>query len=345
MIWVLVVVASLVVLIYLAGYIFSAPGYEGATSDHYNGSTFENLGKVKSKGFSDVIKWYFNRDQGEWKEIDNFEYGEKPPAKVHGSTIRVTFVNHATFLIQTQGINILTDPVWSERTSPLDFIGPRRYVPAGIKFEDLPDIDIVIISHNHYDHLDVSTIKRLVKDYNPAFFVPLGISSFLTKTGVENTVDMDWWEERQLSPELTLACVPAQHFSGRGTFDRDKTLWTGFVVKGSGGNIYFAGDTGYGDFFKTIGEKYGPFKLSFLPIGAYKPEWFMSPIHTSPEEAVKAHRDVHSQQSIAMHFGTFPLADDGMEAPVEDLKRAMEKYKVGMADFLILKNGESVEVK
>ena len=250
--------------------------------------------------------------------------------------------NHSTFLIQTQGLNILTDPIWSERTSPVQFAGPKRFVPPGIRWEDLPPIDVVIISHNHYDHLDVNTIKALARDPKASYYVTLGLSANLQELGVEKTYDLDWWEEIKLDENTTLACVPAQHFSGRGTYDRDKTLWAGFVIQSPAGNIYFAGDTGYGGFFKDIGEKYGPFRLSIIPIGAYKPYWFMSPIHISPEEAVQVHQDVRSDFSIAMHFGTFPLADDGRDDPVTDLEAALEKHNLNKAQFIDLKNGESI---
>lgn len=345
MLWIFIVVLGVVVASNIAGFIISAPGYQGPESDHFNGKTFTNKENVKAKGFLDVIRWSVTRQREEWQEPEQFQFGKKPQTTVNGDTIKITFINHATLLIQTSGLNILTDPIWSERPSPVSFLGPKRKTSPGIRFEDLPTIDVVIISHNHYDHLDVPTVTKLQKEHNPRFFVPLGVSVFLKGLGVQEVEEMDWWHETALAENISLACVPAQHFSGRGPFDRDKTLWAGFVIQTSGENIYFAGDTGYGSFFSEIRERYAPFKLALLPIGAYKPSWFMSPIHISPEEAVKVHQEMQIDQSVAIHFGTFPLADDGMKTPVDDLKKAIRKYGLNDGEFRILENGESLLVK
>jgi len=338
--WFFSLIIFVLLVINVLGYILSAPTYSGPNSGHFNGKRFVNPDSVKAKGFTEVLKWAMNRDQGTWQAIDTIRQAAPPPASVPSGEVRVTFVNHATFLIQIGDLNILTDPIWSDRTSPVPFAGPKRYVPPGISMDDLPAIDAVIISHNHYDHLDVSTVKRIVKRFNPHFYAPLGVSQFLRNKGVQRSTDMDWWGTLPLAEGIDLHCVPAQHFSGRGTFDRDKTLWCGYVIDTPQGNIYFAGDTGYGDFFKQIGAKLGPFKIAMLPIGAYKPRWFMSPIHIDPAEAVKVHRDVHARTSIGMHFGTFPLADDGMDDPVEDLQKALEQSGLRPNEFLIMANGE-----
>lgn len=345
MFWILTVFISIFVLATIIGYTISGPVYSGNKSDHFDGNKFTNLSGAKAKGFSDVLKWMVKRDQGAWEKIDTLKNIAAPPKEVNGESVRITFVNHSTFLIQIDGTNILTDPIWSERTSPVSFAGPKRMTPPGIKFKDLPPIDAVIISHNHYDHLDVPTIKRLEKAHSPHFYVPLGITKFLKNKGIQRSTDMDWWHSMPLAERIKLHCVPAQHFSGRGTFDRDKTLWCGFVLDTPSGNIYFAGDSGYGDFFKEIGEQLGPFKISFIPIGAYKPKWFMSPIHISPTEAIQVHRDVQSRRSIAMHFGTFPLGDDGMNEPVDKLKKALKKEDVPEAKFIIMDPGMSETFK
>lgn len=314
------VVLTIIVIALFIGWWLSAPGYKGPTSDHFNGSKFINAGEVEANGFLDVMKWMVNRDQGDWSYVD-FSPGPAPPAQVD-SGCRVTFVNHSTFLIQVDGLNILTDPVWSKRVSPFSFAGPKRMRPPGIRFADLPPIDVVLISHNHYDHLDKSTLQRLEERDQPTVIAPLGNAAYLRSIGCSVVVERDWWEDT-LVQAMPIRLVPAQHFSGRGLFDRDKTLWSGFVIESQWGNIYYAGDTGYGDFFKAIGQRYDSIDVAILPIGAFKPKWFMSPIHIGPAEAIQAHKDVNSQFSIGCHYGTFPLADDGMNEPQTQLQQLL----------------------
>ena len=321
------------------GYMLSAPVYQGKKSDHFNGKEFVNPDNVQQHGFSDLLKWAMNRDQGPWMSIEESEQAQitHNPEKV-----RIYFVNHSTFLIQLGNFNILTDPVWSERVSPFNWLGPRRYRQPGIKFEDLPEIDLVILSHNHYDHLDISTLKKIHNKFNPLMIAPLGVPAYLAEKGIDPLIEMDWWEERRINEQITISCVPAQHFSGRGMFDRNKTLWAGYVIRSEAGNIYFAGDTGLGDFFGQIAEQYGPIHLAMLPIGAYKPRWFMSPVHISPEEAVKIHLEMKAERSIAMHFGTFPLGDDGMWQPVEDLMQARKMHQ--LENFEVIQPGEFISL-
>lgn len=323
----------------LIGYILSGPAYDGSRSDHYNGDRFVNTGNVEEKGFRDLIKWAMNREPGTWQKIEKTNH---VPFEGHNpdTITRISFVNHSTFLIQIGHFNILTDPVWSERVSPFQWIGPARKRPPGINFENLPEIHLILISHNHYDHLDISTLKRLNQQFEPLVIAPLGVPAFLKKHNIRHVQEMDWWEELELNKEITIACVEAQHFSGRGMFDRNKTLWAGYVIKSEKGNIYFAGDTGYGDFFKQIASKYAPIELAMLPIGAYLPRWFMSPIHISPEEAVQIHRELNAEKSVAIHFGTFPLGDDGMQQPVRDLEKAKDQYQVDQ--FYVLPEGKSM---
>jgi L-ascorbate metabolism protein UlaG (beta-lactamase superfamily) len=292
----------------------------------------------------DVIKWSFTGDPGEWRDLtkdSSASYGPPPPAVVDDGEAVVTFVNHSTFLIQTRELNILTDPIWSDRASPFQWIGPKRMRPPGIRFEDLPEIHVVLISHNHYDHLDLATVKRLDERYRPLFVTPLGVAQFLHQHGITHTLELDWWQEKKLNEEVTVAGVPAQHFSGRGLTDRDKTLWCGYVLETPGGSIYFAGDTGYDGFFKKIGQRYAPIDLALIPIGAFRPRWFMSPIHVSPEEAVLIHKDVQAVTSVGIHFGTFPMADDGMDEPAQELIRAREKYGVPDSNFVVMQEGSS----
>ncbi len=229
---------------------------------------------------------------------------------MEGDDLRVTFVNHATVLLQIAGVNVLTDPIWSRRASPLPFAGPRRRRPPGIRFVDLPPIDLVLISHNHYDHLDLPTLQALARSHAPRFITTLGNAALLQREGIEPVTEMDWWQEQPLPGGLRLTCVPAQHFSARGLCDRCRTLWCGFVLHGRGGPIYFAGDTGWGSHFSEIARRFGPPRLALLPIGSHLPRWFMRPVHLSPAEAVRAHQVLGAQASMAIHFGTFPMADD-----------------------------------
>jgi len=336
---ILIIIIVIILGMILLGWIFSAPVYRGPVSDHFDGKKFTNSGGVHAAGFKDLIKWMRTRQKVEWKELTETAFGPPPVGKVEGDSIVVTFVNHSTFLIQTRGLNILTDPVWSERASPVPFAGPKRMRPPGIRFEDLPKIDIILLTHNHYDHLDIKTMKRLSAEFNPKIFCPLGVGRYLERKGIGNISEMDWWDEIKIDPSLSLLCTPAQHFSGRGMFDRDRTLWSGFALLTEKGSIYYSGDTGFGELFTEIARRISPVRLSFLPIGAYKPQWFMASIHTSPEDAVRIHQIIQSPKSIGMHFGTFPLADDSMEDPVDDLKIALEKEGIPEGEFIAPREG------
>lgn len=327
----------------LLGYFkFSAPKYQGPPSDHFNGEKFYNIGNVSANGGLQVLRWMLTRDKTDW--VDNLDenYKDAPPRVVKGDSLRITFINHATLLIQTAGLNILTDPIWSERTSPVSWAGPRRKKLPGIRFEDLPPIDLVVISHNHYDHLDIPTLQRLSNRDAPQIYTPLGVAQFLEQEGIKHAKDMDWWDKVQLQEEVQLHCVPAQHFSGRGLGDRDATLWAGYIIHTPRGNIYFAGDTGYGPFVQEIKKRFNNIRLALLPIGAYKPEWFMRPIHVNPAEAVQMHLDLNARQSIGMHFGTFQLADEGEQEPLEALSKALKQKNVKKHQFITLREGEAL---
>jgi L-ascorbate metabolism protein UlaG (beta-lactamase superfamily) len=304
---------------------FSAPGYTGPQSDHFDGEVFHNQDPQEPHGFGDLIKWQMTRDRGPWKEWTDAAPGPPPPERVGRGELRVTFINHATTLIQMDGLNILTDPVWSDVVGPALDVGPRRVRPPGIRFEDLPPIDAVVVSHNHYDHMDLPTLRRLMAAHKPRLFAGLGSRVLLRSEGIDGATDLDWWEVADLSPEVRVTGVPATHFSNRGLCDRDNTLWMGFVVSGPAGIAYFAGDTGFGKHFQQIRERFGRIRLAVLPIGAYLPRWFMSPVHIDPEEAVRAHRTLGAATSVAMHFGTFNLADEGQDDPPSDLAKALEK--------------------
>jgi L-ascorbate metabolism protein UlaG (beta-lactamase superfamily) len=342
--WSIAFVLGITLATFVVDYIIAAPTTSGPQSDHFDGKKFSNPNGSKARSLFDVLKWSLSGDKGEWRELtlQDGPCGDVPDVSgIDRDEAVFTFVNHSTFLIQTSGINILTDPIWSDRASPFQWIGPKRMRPPGIKFEDLPEIHLVMLSHNHYDHLDINTVMELSEKHDPLFIVPLGVASYLQDNGIYNTVELDWWEQHDYKQDVSVSSVPAQHFSGRGLTDRDKTLWCGYVLQLPKGNIYFAGDTGYDGFFKEIGRRFAPIHTALIPIGAYRPRWFMQPIHIDPDEAVQIHNDIGAPQSIGMHFGTFPLADDGMDEPIEDLAKARKKYGVADNDFITLEEGSS----
>jgi len=324
--------------ILIIGKVISAPRYSGKASNHFDTRKFINPSGAKAKGINSVFKWIARRDQGPWAKNYETEVGPKPSSS--SESLLITFVNHSTFLIQWNHLNILTDPIWSERCSPFSFVGPQRMRPPGIHFEELPHIDAVLISHNHYDHLDIPTIRQIEAKWSPVFIVPLGVKAHLDQLGIQNAIELDWWNETNMG--ITVRSLPAQHFSGRGMFDRDRTLWAGYLLEHGGKKVYFAGDSGYGDLFKEIGKKVGPVDVSLIPIGAYLPTWFMSPIHISPAEAVKVHQDVKSAVSVGMHFGTFPLADEGQGKAEEDLILTLEAAGVKQGAFIIPEEGKAI---
>lgn len=340
MIWLLAIPGLLFIGLLVVDFQISAPRYKGQECSYFDGKKFINPDKLKGRGFVDILKWSLTGDRGEWKKyyMTDVNFPAASTFRKNNKSLSITFVNHATFLIQIDGLNILTDPIWSRRASPYSWVGPKRMRPPGIRFEDLPPIDVVLISHNHYDHLDRRTVSRLKEWHNPLFVTPLGVDRFLNRHGISQTVDLDWQDAYTINEHTVVHSVPAQHFSGRGVFDRDKTLWCGYVLETESSTIYFAGDTAYGSFFTDIGHRFD-IDISLIPIGAYKPRWFMQPIHTDPDEAVQIHRDVQSKKSIGMHFGTFPLADEGMEEPKRDLTEARKKYGLDETDFFTLTEG------
>lgn len=260
-----------------------------------------------------------------------------------GRELVVTFVNHSTFLIQTAGLNILTDPVWSKRASPFPFLGPKRFRAPGIRLEDLPPIDIVLISHNHYDHMDLHTLRRITKAHHPEIFVGLGNAAYLDRKGIEGARDMDWWDEAHVRG-ATIVCAPAQHFSSRAISDRNMTLWNGFIIRTDDGDIYFAGDTGFGEFVDRIRSRFSGFRLALLPIGAFRPEWFMGPVHASPEEAMRMHHLLAARTTIGMHHSTFKLADDKQDEPLERIRAMISRAHGEKPNFLLLENGETAHI-
>ncbi|MBI5324749.1 MAG: MBL fold metallo-hydrolase [Ignavibacteriae bacterium] len=293
----------------------------------------------------DLIKFLLFTEKGDWDDWWNEKPGPKPEERVFGDSVVVTFVNHATFLIQTNGINILTDPIWSELASPVAFVGMERHRPPGIRFDDLPPIDIVLISHNHYDHLDIPTLKRLKEKFNPVFIVPLGNKELMLDDGLSNTIELDWWQEYFFKNKYKLTLVPARHFSMRGLTDRNISLWGAYIINTEIGPIYFAGDTGFGIHFKQIYDKFGQIRLAFLPIGPIEPRWFFGDVHLSANEAVEAHKILKAKTSIAIHWGTFSQgADDMLDAPRE-IKKLREKELKDPGEFIVPIHGRKIVIK
>lgn len=319
---------------FVAGWLFSSPRYRGPKSDHFDGKMFHNIAPTEHAGAGDMVKWLTTRDEGPWDEWREIAPGV-PPQRVAGSDLRITLVNHATLLIQTRNVNILTDPMWSERCFPVSFMGPKRHHAPGIRFEELPPIDAVVISHNHYDHLDVPTLQRLAREHRPRILAGLGNDAFLRTQGLSGEA-LDWWQSASVG-DVRVHAVPAQHFSSRGLGDRDANLWCGYVIETPDGPIYFAGDTGWGPHFEMIRERFGKPRVALLPIGAFRPRWFMKAVHISPEEAVRAAQILGAAVSIPMHYGTFHLGDDGQDEPVEVLRKAL----VPGVRFEVLRPGAS----
>ena len=273
---------------------------------------------------------------------------QTPRAAVDRLTL--TWVGHATFLVQVGGLNVLTDPMWSERASPLRFAGPRRWVPAAVPFEQLPPIDVVLQSHNHYDHLDDWTVRQLAARHPGArWLAPLGLGGFLRARGVRDPLELDWWEHAPAGP-VTIGCVPARHFSARSPWDRNRTLWCGWSIAAASRRLLFAGDSGYHPEFTAIGERFGPFHAALLPIGAYEPRWFMGPVHMNPEEAVRAFQDlVRAQASpsaimVGMHWGTFKLTDEPMDEPPARARLAWRAAGLDSELLWIPAHGETREL-
>lgn len=308
-----------------------------AAIEHCRDGRFFNPG-VRDHNFRQLLHWIRTRQPGLWPKWIPSTPGPPPPTEVAGSALRVTFVNHSTVLLQTEGLNFLTDPVWSRRVSPFRTLGPERHRDPGLRLEDLPPLHAILISHNHYDHLDIRTLHRLAAAHAPTVFCPLGVAPLLRRAGFRDIVELDW-EQSHPWRSLRLHCVRAQHFASRWPWDRNRTLWCGWMIEIPHGNLYFAGDTGFGDFFPAIRARFAPIRLALLPIGAYEPEWFMGPVHMTPEQAVEVRQILEASTAIGIHYGTFALADDAASAPVERLTRALAARRD--ADrFCILPEGE-----
>lgn len=321
--------------------------YQGPKSDHFDGKRFFNPWNPKLPKSSELLRWKLMARAKPWPKRIKKVQSDTPPPLVKGNHLRCCFVGHSTMLIQTQGLNILTDPIWSGRASPLKWLGPKRFYAPGIAFEQLPKIDLILISHNHYDHLDIKTISRIWTRDRCRIIAPLGNDAIIrSKHNAIKVETLDWHESIPFNKNITVHLEPAQHWSARGVLDKNKALWGAFVIETKGGNIYFSGDSGYGDghLFQNTLKRFGEFRFAMLPIGAYEPAWFMNYAHMSPLEAVKAHKDLGEPYTAAIHFQTFRLGDEKQGDPKEFLFKTLKKFRLDKNKFRALNIGEAWEV-
>ena len=306
---------------------FSGPRWHGRRSDHFDGRRFHNQveHEVPPALF---VRWAATRKRGAWSEHLDAGPGPPPPARVGDGELRVTWVNHATVLIQVDGVNLLTDPIWGDVAGPLFYAGSHRRHAPGLRLQDLPPIDVVLLSHDHYDHLDIGTLQSLAAAHHPVIVAGLGQRALLRSYGLTNVRELDWGSKLHLGTArgVVIAGVPARHGCMRGLCDRDTTLWLGYVLLTRHGNVYFAGDTGYGPHFQQIGDRYGPLRLALLPIAPAKPRELFAPVHIDAAEAVRAAIVLRAQESLAIHFGTFAQGDDAETEPVDALAAALREH-------------------
>ncbi|MGH8481704.1 MAG: MBL fold metallo-hydrolase [Nevskiaceae bacterium] len=318
--------------------------YAGPVSAHFDGTHFFNPAGAIGKGALDVIEWRLKGGAAEWPDEVPLPVTARPPERVHGTELKVTFVGHATVLVQTAGLNILTDPHWSERAFVVGWAGPKRVTPPGVAFEDLPPIDLVLVSHNHYDHMDLPTLARLREAHDPRVLAPLGNEQVLLDGDSRLRVEtLDWWQHLDVGDGVRVHVVPVYHWSRRRLFDRNKALWGGFVIETRGGSVYYGGDTGLWDgaYFRQARERFGSFRLAMLPVGAYEPRWFMKDQHVNPAEAVQIHRLLGARATLGVHLRTFQLTDEAIDQPEIELAVALRQAQVPPQQFFTLPVGGS----
>ena len=309
---------------------------------HLPDGTYTNTsGIANESSLKEVLKWSWER---RGKRVETFEFETKEPnyQKIYkNEELMITWIGHESFLYQNKDINILTDPHFSERASPLSFAGPKRYMAPGMKIDDLPDIDVVTISHSHYDHLDYGTVKSLSEKFkNILFVVPLGLKEWFEDKGIYNVKELDWWESTKVQ-RTAITFAPVQHWSARGLFDRNESLWGAWHFKNNSHSFIHLGDTGYTNDFKEIRKKLGPVDLAAIPIGAYEPRWIMEFSHMNPEEAVMSYFDLEATEAVGMSWGTFILTDEPVTEPLEKLNEALQRYDLSESDFFTLSHGET----
>lgn len=312
--------------------------YSGPITDHFDGKLFYHAGLPSTdKSLFALLRWRLFGSRSKWPEVVPSRAGIKPDARV--DQLSITHIGHASLLIQTSGLNILVDPVWADRASPFLAMGPRRYNPPAVAFADLPPIHAVLVSHNHYDHMDTATIGRLWQTHRPIIVSPLGNDTVIHRDAPDATVQTgDWWQSFQLSDRVRVTIVPAYHWSARNLGDRRQALWSGFVIETPAGLLYFAGDTAYrdGKIFTEIRRRCGTPLVAILPIGAYEPRWFMDSQHTNPAEAVQIATDVGARHLLGVHWGTFLLTDEPWDEPPKLLAKAIAESGNGINALAIL---------
>ncbi len=309
-------------------------------SDHFDGTRFFNPTGVPPQPFTAVPRM-LREPRAPWPA--RVDVVPRQPAPLVGAAAVVTFVGHATFLIQTAAGNILTDPMYSQRAGPFNRVGPQRVRQPAVRFDDLPPIAIVLQSHNHYDHLDRRTLRRLAQRFDPLVVTPLGNGRLVRSAGIRRVEELDWFQPARTT-SLPITLTPAHHFSARTPFDRNRALWGGFMIQAAAHRIFFAGDSAYTTMFGDIRRRLGPPDLALLPIGAYEPRWFMRSVHMNPAEAVQAHLDLEAKTSVGMHFGTFQLTTEGIDDPLRALAAACDAANVPHQTFRTLEFGESLRL-
>jgi len=327
------------------------PYYSGPPSDHFDGVTFFNPEGSELEGFGAFLRWQFGRERTPWPDTYPSPFPPaEPEERLPEEALRLTLVGHATVLIQTGGLNILTDPVWSDRASPFDFVGPHRVNAPGIPFASLPPIDLVLVSHNHYDHLDTATLRDLQAAHDPLVITPLGNDTIIqSDVPPMRCAARDWGDVVEHATEagrVRIHLEPCHHWSARGLRDRRMALWAAFVIESAAGRTLVVSDTGYnaGRDYRKARAGHGGFRCAVLPIGAYEPRWFMKPQHQNPDEAVEGMVDCHAAFAAGHHWGTFQLTDEGIEAPLRALGAALDRHGIGRERFRPLRPGEVWDV-
>jgi L-ascorbate metabolism protein UlaG (beta-lactamase superfamily) len=320
-------------------------------SDHFDGDVFFNpeptIRNPASRPRSGMLKMLWKRwrkqpsDYAIWPDhIENTAY--KAPEETPPPTI--TWIGHSSFLVRLPGLSFLTDPVFSQRCSPSQSIGPKRVRDPGLRIDQLPHIDLILLSHNHYDHMDILALRQIRARFPGCKIVTsLGNTAYLARKGLPGAVELDWWESFGFK-ETKITATPARHFAARSLWDRNKTLWCGFMLEHQGQKLYFGGDSGYTKFFAEIAARLGSPDLAFIPIGAYEPRWFMGPVHLNPADAVQAFQDLGAKRAVGMHFGTFQLTAEAIDAPLLDLAAALEAAGIGAETFFTLDVGQTVPI-
>lgn len=308
---------------------------------HLAGGRFVNPEARAGRSFFDLLRWQLGTKRARWPRWVDNPAVEPPPRRVEPGQVAITFVHHATFLIRTHNVALLTDPVWAKRVGPIGF-GPARVRDPGLAFDHLPRIDAVLLSHNHYDHMDLSSLAPITREHGATIITPLQNGQYLKRRGIEPAIELDWWQSRQVS-DAAITLVPAQHWSNRLLIARNVALWGGFMLQVEGKSIYFPGDTGYWQrLFLELRERFAPIDLALLPIGAYEPRWFMQSMHMNPDDAVRAFIDMGATRALGMHYGSWQLTDEPIDAPIRALEQARVVHGVAPERFMPATIGATV---